>query len=109
MNQVALVTGAGGGIGAAVCYHLAPHYRLAAAGRERARLEGVVATVHNEGGGAVAVTFDLTDADATHTALAQVREEFGPISPSHPELRKIRRPRCPRIAQTGNSLRRWKE
>lgn len=75
---VALVTGSGGGIGAAVCRALAPDHLVVAAGRNRERLEATVAAVRDAGGEARAVVFDVTDPEGTETALREVREQAGP-------------------------------
>lgn len=74
--QVALVTGGGGGIGAAVCLELARDHELVVAGRNLARLEATVSAVQAAGGTARAASFDLADADATRAALA----EHGPVN-----------------------------
>jgi len=76
----ALVTGGSGGIGAAICR------RLAAAGhvvhvhthRSVHAAEAIVAQIVAEGGRAMAVQFDVTDAAATRAQLEIILEE-GPI------------------------------
>jgi len=73
----ALVTGGSGDIGSAICH------ALAAAGAEvivhaNARLERareVAAAIHQAGGRASAVAFDLTDAQATGAALQALLEQ----------------------------------
>jgi len=73
----ALVTGASGDIGAAICQALAAQgcfvYAHAHANVQRA--EQVVAELHASGGRAQALAFDLTDAAATAAALAPLLDQ----------------------------------
>jgi 3-oxoacyl-[acyl-carrier protein] reductase len=70
----ALVTGAGGGIGAAICKQLAAagHFVYVHANRSRAAADGVVRDIIAAGGEAQAIGFDVTDASATRAALEEV-------------------------------------
>jgi 3-hydroxybutyrate dehydrogenase len=70
-----LVTGGGGGIGAAVCLELASDHQVVVAGRDLGRLEATAAAVRTAGGTARVASFDLADAGATQAALA----EHGPV------------------------------
>jgi 3-oxoacyl-[acyl-carrier protein] reductase len=76
-NQVAVVTGAGRGIGEAIAYQLA---RMGAAvvltARDRGRLEQVKAEIERSGGKAHVLPCDLTDANAVETFGRQVATEF---------------------------------
>ncbi|MEZ5592823.1 MAG: 3-oxoacyl-ACP reductase FabG [Gammaproteobacteria bacterium] len=76
----ALVTGASGDIGAAICAHLARRglHVLAHANRHAERAQAVVAEIIQAGGSAQLVCFDVTDAEACRQALEQVLAE-GPI------------------------------
>ncbi|WP_328309503.1 SDR family oxidoreductase [Actinomycetospora sp. NBC_00405] len=78
--MTALVTGAAGGIGFAVCR------RLAAAGapvalldRDAEAVEAAAATVREHGGTAVAVPADVTDAAAVEKAVDAAEEALGPL------------------------------
>jgi 3-oxoacyl-[acyl-carrier protein] reductase len=80
-HRVALVTGASGGIGAQLSLRLAGagaaiavHYR---SGHDRA--ERVVETIRGCGGQAVAVTADLSDAEATAALVEAVNKRLGPV------------------------------
>jgi len=69
MSRTALITGAGGGIGAAIADALAPTHTLLLAGRPSARLDAV-ALRH----GATTWPLDLTDADGIEAAVEVLTE-----------------------------------
>jgi 3-oxoacyl-[acyl-carrier protein] reductase len=73
----ALVTGASGDIGAAICAALARAgcfvYAHAHANRERA--QAVVDDIRAQGGAGEVVAFDITDAEATRTAIAGLLDD----------------------------------
>lgn len=78
-GQVALVTGAGGGIGRGIARRLAeegaavaPHCRTSVASAQ----ETAVA-IRDAGGRAVVLKADLTDEDACHRLVAEAAERFG--------------------------------
>jgi NAD(P)-dependent dehydrogenase (short-subunit alcohol dehydrogenase family) len=76
--KIALVTGAGSGIGRAVSLGLAADgFTLVLAGRRRAPLEELAAAISAAGGLALAVIADVTDESATRALFARVDREFG--------------------------------
>jgi 3-oxoacyl-[acyl-carrier protein] reductase len=76
----ALVTGGSGGIGAAICRRLglAGHFVYVHAHRSTAAADAVVREIIAAGGQAAAVHFDLTDADASRTAVDTLLQD-GPV------------------------------
>ncbi|GAA1182046.1 NAD(P)-dependent dehydrogenase (short-subunit alcohol dehydrogenase family) [Kitasatospora gansuensis] len=76
-QQVAVVTGAGSGVGRAVALELAAHgWRLVLAGRRAEPLDAVAAEA---GAGALAVPTDVTDPAAVDALFAAAAEHFGRI------------------------------
>ena len=73
----ALVTGGSGALGAAICRRLgaAGHFVHVHANRNEAAAQEVVHAIRDAGGEALAVAFDVTDAQATHAALDRILEE----------------------------------
>lgn len=80
-NKVALVTGAGTGIGKAIALELGRSG--AAVGvhfhRSAESAQSVVAQIHQEGGRAIAVQGNLTEETAANGVVAQVADTFGSI------------------------------
>jgi 3-oxoacyl-[acyl-carrier protein] reductase len=76
----ALVTGGSGGIGSAICRRLAGdgHYVYVHANRGLDAATALVQEIIQAGGSAAAVSFDVTDAQATRLALDSVLSD-GPI------------------------------
>jgi NAD(P)-dependent dehydrogenase (short-subunit alcohol dehydrogenase family) len=76
----ALVTGAGGGIGAAIAAALVGEgARVSLAGRRAEPLRAVAAALP-EGAATILAGFDVTDADTIAAGLARGREAFGPVA-----------------------------
>jgi len=77
-GRVALVTGAGRGIGRCIAMHLArAGATLVAAGRNRSNLDAVVESIRSTGGRAEAAVLDVTDEDAICRAVAWIDEHLG--------------------------------
>jgi NAD(P)-dependent dehydrogenase (short-subunit alcohol dehydrogenase family) len=75
LNKIALVTGAGTGIGKAVALALgAAGYRLVLTGRRREVLEEVA---KEAGGEAAAIPADLTDEASVAALFADIKQRFG--------------------------------
>ena len=79
-GKLALVTGAGGGLGSAIARALAREgVCVAAAGIHAESVKRTVATIQEEGGRALALTWDLRDIGAMPAQLEHIRAEFGDI------------------------------
>ena len=77
-NKVAIVTGAGTGIGKAVAIALLQEgYQVALAGRRKERLEQAVADAGPAGARALVVPTDVSDPQSVRALFAQMKEAFG--------------------------------
>jgi len=77
-KKIALVTGAGTGIGRAVSMALATDgYLTVLAGRRQAALDAVAAAIIAGGGQAQALVADVTNPDSTATLFDRIRGQFG--------------------------------
>jgi NAD(P)-dependent dehydrogenase (short-subunit alcohol dehydrogenase family) len=77
-TKVAVVTGAGSGIGRAVSLSLAQQgYSVVLAGRRAALLEALAASIRAQGGCARALATDLTDERAVRSLFEYTEREFG--------------------------------
>ncbi len=80
-GKVALVTGAGQGVGAAIARYLAANGAAVAVNDyvlERA--EQVASEISSQGGRAIAVQGDVTDFDAVRELAGAIAEELGPVT-----------------------------
>ena len=79
-GKVALVTGASQGIGEAITRCLAAgNAKVIAAARSTEKLERLVEEIRGEGGGATALTLDVSQPEAVAEALKAVPEDFLPV------------------------------
>lgn len=77
-GKVALITGAGSGIGAATARLMAAAgAKVACVGLPAAGIEAVADELNNSGHGALAVVADVADAETVATAIAKTAEHFG--------------------------------
>lgn len=77
-NSIALVTGAGTGIGRAVSLGLAEDgFVVVLTGRRSQHLDDVANRIVEKGGRALAIPADVSNETATKTLFAQVQSEFG--------------------------------
>jgi NAD(P)-dependent dehydrogenase (short-subunit alcohol dehydrogenase family) len=77
-DKVAVVTGAGSGIGKAVAVALLRDgYRVVLAGRRKERLEQAVADAGPAGARALAVPTDVSDPQSVRALFARTKEAFG--------------------------------
>jgi NAD(P)-dependent dehydrogenase (short-subunit alcohol dehydrogenase family) len=79
-NQVALVTGAGRGIGRAIAQALAAEgAQVAVTARTTAELDEVSRQIHSAGGKSLCISADLADRGAPPRIVADVKKTLGPI------------------------------
>jgi NAD(P)-dependent dehydrogenase (short-subunit alcohol dehydrogenase family) len=77
-NRVAIVTGAGSGIGKAVAFALLrEHYAVALAGRRRQLLEQAVAEARDFNSPSLVIQTDVRDPESVRNLFAQTRECWG--------------------------------
>ena len=80
-DQVAIITGAGRGIGAAAAELFAAHgARVVVSDRDSGPTEEVVAAINDTGGTAIGVSGDVTDPDFPSQIFEQAHSAFGDIN-----------------------------
>lgn len=79
-DKTIVVTGGGGGIGAATCLRFAEEgAQVAVVDLNKTAAEAVLAQIADAGGKGLAVAVDLTDAEATAAAVETIEAELGEI------------------------------
>ena len=79
-GRIALVTGSSSGIGLTLARGLAAAgAKVILNGRNAGKLDAAAAKLRAEGADAIAAPFDVTDAAAVTSAVAQLESTFGPI------------------------------
>jgi 3-oxoacyl-[acyl-carrier protein] reductase len=79
-HGVALITGAGRGLGRAFAFALAERgFTVALTARTQAEINATAAAIARNGGRAIAVPGDVTDRQAVERAVAATEAELGPI------------------------------
>ncbi|MCH7953354.1 MAG: SDR family NAD(P)-dependent oxidoreductase, partial [Chloroflexi bacterium] len=79
-GKVALVTGAGRGIGAEICRTLAADgARIAVNDFFQERAEAAAAEIRSAGGDAIGVAADVTDLASIEATVSRVESELGPV------------------------------
>jgi len=79
-NRVALVTGAGRGIGRDIALLLAEHgARVAVTSRSESELDEVVSSIHAGGGNACPLVGDLAEVEAPAVLVKRAKDHYGPV------------------------------
>ena len=79
-NKVAIITGAGSGIGkATVLAFLKDGYRVVLAGRRQDALDGVIKEAGATGANALAVSTDVSDPKSVEALFAKAKQTFGRV------------------------------
>ncbi|MGH7079055.1 MAG: SDR family oxidoreductase, partial [Acetobacteraceae bacterium] len=80
MPRIAIITGAGAGVGRATVTEFARHgWDLGLLSRDQGRLDAAAAEARKFGVRALPISTDVADADAVEAAAARVEHELGPI------------------------------
>ncbi len=80
VSRVAVVTGGGSGMGAAICRHLATQgHRVAVLDIKEDSAQRVAKELEADGAAAQGAGVDVSDRSAVDAALATVRSAFGPV------------------------------
>ncbi|MGY3742890.1 (S)-acetoin forming diacetyl reductase [Leuconostoc inhae] len=81
MSKVALVTGAGQGIGEAIAHRLVKDgFQVALVGRHLEKVQRVANDIKAQGGDAIAIKADVAKRDEVFAAVAATKSEFGDLN-----------------------------
>lgn len=80
MTEITILTGAGGGIGAATAHLLATRGHAVALLDSKPSVHEVAAAVRDAGGRAISVVLDVVDEAAVEAAVRQTNEELGDVT-----------------------------
>src|ERR1700730_4030516 len=79
-GKIAIVTGAGQGVGEGVAFALADAgAKVVVAGRTASKVERTAATIHERGGSVTAVTGDVTDPAQVQACVDRTVSEYGTV------------------------------
>ncbi|KAF3395709.1 putative oxidoreductase [Penicillium rolfsii] len=76
-KSIAIIAGAGPGTGAAIARRFAAAYPVVLLARSPATLDPLVRDIEDNGGRALAIPTDVTDASSLSSAMNQITSEFG--------------------------------
>lgn len=78
MSQlIAIVAGVGPGTGAAVARKFATAYPVALLARNPDNFESLAKEINGNGGKAIGISTDISDAKSVDNAFSQIKKEFG--------------------------------
>lgn len=81
MDKVAIITGAGQGIGEAIAHRLVKDgFKVSLVGRHLEKVQRVADDINNKGGEAIAIEADVAKRDDVFNAVKVTKENFGDLS-----------------------------